>query len=140
MPVSYMTVAQAWLFLLFGYVVTVVIELPILVAGLHRRHGMRDRIVAGFLLTAFTYPVVVLVLPSVCTLLNITSRGVYLLIAEVFAPVAEVVFFRFICGRPLLAGPDRDAAVIVVANLASFVLGEIVLSPMILNVVRLLAA
>lgn len=140
MPVSYMTVAQAWLFLLFGYVVTVVIELPILVAGLDRRHGMRDRIVAGVLLTAFTYPVVVLVLPSVFTLVNIPSRGVYLLVAEVFAAVAEVVFFRFIFGRPLLTGPDRDAAIIVVANLASFLLGEIVLSQAILNVVRLLAA
>ena len=47
-----------------GYLLTVVVELPVLLVGLSRRHSIRDRILAGLALTAFTYPIVVCVLRS----------------------------------------------------------------------------
>lgn len=43
---------------------TVVVELSVLLVGLSRRHSIRDRILAGLALTAFTYPIVVCVLRS----------------------------------------------------------------------------
>ncbi|HIE95620.1 MAG TPA: hypothetical protein EYG03_16665 [Planctomycetes bacterium] len=122
--------------MLFGYIATVTIELPILFSCLSRKHKRSQRITAGFLLTAFTYPIVILVLPGVFTLLEIDSRPIFLLCAETYAPLAEVLFFRFVVNQKLLARPDRDAFVIIVANLCSFVLGEAVLSHAIMDAVR----
>lgn len=119
---------QLWLFLLLGYVATVMVELPVLYVGLAPRHSRRDRVIYGLLLTAFSYPVVVLVLPAVFALLRIDSRAAYLAIAETYAPVSEALFFRFLTSQRMLARPDRDVAAIVLANLASFLLGEMYLS------------
>src|SRR5438309_6810655 len=79
---------NVWLFLPVGYLVTILIETPVLLVGLSARHPLRRRLFAGLWLTACTYPVVVLVLP-----LLIASRGPYLLAAETFAPVAECALF-----------------------------------------------
>jgi hypothetical protein len=51
------------------------------------------------------------------------SRSVFLLVAETFAPVAECVLFWLAFGKD---ATWRDFAVIVIANLASFGLGEVV--------------
>jgi len=51
------------------------------------------------------------------------SRAFYLLIAEVFAPVAECLLFWLAFGKE---AKWRDFAVIVIANVASFLVGEIV--------------
>ncbi len=55
------------------------------------------------------------------------SRAAYLAVAETFAPLAECLLFRAAFGtdrcRP--AGTVRDGAAIVLANLASFGLGEV---------------
>ena len=121
-------VGNLWLFLIIGYVATVAIEVPILLVGLSPDVGVKERITTGLLLTAFTYPIVVLVLPALFTMTGVTSRPGYLLVAETFAPVAEVLFFRFIMNKRLLSRLDRDAVTIVVANLASFLIGELFLS------------
>ncbi len=112
-----------WYFLSVGYVLTVLIELPILVVGLGREHPIRRKLIAGFWLTACTYPVVILVLPPLLIGPSRHSYLIYTVVAETFAPVAECLLFRaaFDCLS------RRDAAVIVLANLASFGFGEILI-------------
>ena len=50
------------------------------------------------------------------------SRALFLLVAEVFAPVAECLLFWLAFGEET---KWRDFGVIVVANLASFLTGEV---------------
>ena len=109
-----------WQFLTIGYLLTIGIETPILFFGLSAHHSKRRRVFAGLWLTACTYPIVTLVLPL---LLVDYSRAFYLLIAEAFAPVAECLLFWIAFGKETTW---RDFAVIVVANVASFLLGEVV--------------
>jgi hypothetical protein len=108
-----------WRFLPVGYLLTIAIEVPILLAGLSRHHSKTRRVITGLWLTACTYPIVVLVLPL---LMVNQSRAVFLLLAEVFAPVAECLLFWLAFGKE---SRWRDFAVIVLANLASFLVGEI---------------
>jgi len=115
-----------WRFLPLGYVVTVAIELPILWLLLSKRHSTKTRLIAGFWLTAVTYPIVVIVLPLV--LGPDVSRATFLLLAETFAPAAECVLFYFAYSRDFprdRAATFRDMAAVVVANLASFLTGEL---------------
>ncbi|HEV8590186.1 MAG TPA: hypothetical protein VGQ72_15065 [Pyrinomonadaceae bacterium] len=114
-----------WRFLPLGYLFTILIETPILLVGLSPRHSIKRRLAAGVWLTACTYPIVVLVLPP---LFANTSRTVYLVVAETFAPVAECILFWLAYGRAEELGKRsvwRDFATIVVANLASFGVGEV---------------
>lgn len=116
---------ELWRFLPVGYLFTILIETPILLFGLSARHPIRRRLLAGIWLTACTYPIVVLVLPL---LFADRPRSVYLSVAEVFAPVAECVLFGIAFGFKDDEGKTiawRDFAVIVIANLASFIAGEI---------------
>ncbi|HKP83415.1 MAG TPA: hypothetical protein VJT69_15395 [Pyrinomonadaceae bacterium] len=115
-----MSPSELWRFLPLGYLFTIAIEIPILFFGLSAHHSKLRRIVAGIWLTACTYPIVTLVLPLI--LLN-ESRSFYLLAAETFAPVAECFLFWLAFGKE---ARWRDFAVIVIANLASFLLGEVV--------------
>lgn len=110
---------ELWRFLPIGYLLTIAIETPILLFGLSARHSKRRRIVAGIWLTACTYPIVTLVLPL---LLMNHSRAMFLLVAEVFAPIAECLLFSLAFGKE---SRWRDFVVIVIANLASFLAGEI---------------
>ncbi len=115
-------------FLVFGYLLTVLIEIPILVVGFGRKYPTSETFVNGILLTGVTYPVVVMVLPGLFRATGSDSRLMYLAIAETFAPVAEVLFFRYLTDTRLWRRLDRDAVVIVVANLVSFLMGEAGLS------------
>jgi hypothetical protein len=112
--------SELWRFLPIGYLFTIAIEVPILFFGLSAYHSKLRRLGAGIWLTACTYPIVTLVLPL---LLVDGSRAFYLLVAETFAPVAECLLFRLAFGKEVRW---RDFGVIVIANLASFLLGEIV--------------
>jgi hypothetical protein len=123
-----MSIGTLWLLLICGYLLTILIEIPILIMGLPRKFAVKDTIVNGLLLTAITYPVVVLVLPAIFTGMGIENRVLFLAVAESFAPITEVLFFRYLIDQPLAARLDREAAVIVVANLTSFLLGEAGLS------------
>ena len=120
-----MSPSELWLFLPFGYALTILIETPILIIGLSRRHSIKKRLLAGVWLTACTYPIVTLVLPL---LFNHNQRILYLLVAETFAPVAECVLFWLAFSQAEDPGSRamwRDFIAIVIANLASFGLGEV---------------
>lgn len=114
------------LFLPVGYLVTVLVETPVLLAGLSPKlTTLRQRFFAGLWLTACTYPIVVLVLPIIFAS---SPRSEYLLVAETFAPAAECALFwlAFARGRGGAAGAlVRSFAAIVVANLFSFIAGEV---------------
>jgi hypothetical protein len=114
--------------MLVGYLLTVAVEALVLAALLSRRHSLRVRFFAGVWLTACTYPVVWLVLPP---LFDDQPRWLYLLAAETFAPAAECAIFWFAFVRPL--SPDRratarDLVAIVLANLCSFGVGEVLIA------------
>lgn len=114
-----------WLFFPLGYLFTILIETPILLIGLSKRHSIKRRLIAGVWLTACTYPIVVLVLYP---LLVSTSRTAYLIVAETFAPVGECILFWLAYGNREELGTRsmwRDFATIIVANLASFAAGEV---------------
>jgi len=111
--------SELWHFLPLGYLVTIAIEIPILLVGLSAGHSKLRRLLAGIWLTACTYPIVTLVLPL---LFVNQSRAVFLLVAEVFAPVAECALFWLAFGKQ---STRRDFGIIVLANLASFLVGEV---------------
>ena len=115
-----MSPSELWRFLPIGYLVTISIEIPILFFGLSGHHSKLRRVLAGLWLTACTYPIVTLVLPLVFW---DQPRAVFLLVAEVFAPLAECLLFWLAFGRNVRW---RDFGAIVVANLASFLIGEVV--------------
>ena len=120
-----MSPSELWLFFPIGYLFSILIETPVLLIGLSQRHPIKRRLIAGIWLTACTYPIVVLVLPL--ALANI-SRAKYLVVAEVFAPVAECLLFWLAYGESDQVGKAsmwRDFGAIVIANLASFLGGEV---------------
>jgi hypothetical protein len=116
---------ELWRFLPFGYALTVLIETPILVAGLPAAISLRRKLFCGIWLTACSYPVVVLVLPA---LFFGASRWQYLAVAETFAPAAECLLF-WLAFRKTAVFTTRDwaggFATIIIANLTSFGVGEI---------------
>jgi hypothetical protein len=120
-----MSPSELWRFLPLGYLLTILIETPILIVGLSRRHPFKRKVLAGVWLTACTYPIVTLVLPL---LFPPDSRTIYLIVAETFAPAAECVLFwlafgeRGSVGKP---GMWRDFIAIILTNLASFGVGEV---------------
>ena len=117
--------SELWRFLPIGYLFTILIETPILIIGLSRRHSIKRRLIAGVWLTACTYPIVVLVMPLA---LASVSRAIYLTVAEIFAPVAECTLFWLAYGEPDQFGKRsmwQDFAAIIIANLASFIGGEV---------------
>src|SRR5438876_8558371 len=116
---------ELWRFLPLGYLLTILIETPILLIGLSSRHPFGRKLFAGVWLTACTYPIVILVLPL---LFAPNQRFLYLLVAETFAPVAECILFWLAFGNREAVGTRtmwRDFMVIIVANLASFGIGEV---------------
>jgi hypothetical protein len=116
---------ELWRFLPLGYLLTILIETPILCLGLSRRHPLNRKLLAGIWLTACTYPIVTLVLPLLFTP---DQRAQYLVVAETFAPVAECVLFWLAFGKTEEVGKAsiwRDFITIIVANLASFGAGEV---------------
>src|SRR5436190_10096371 len=113
-----------WKFLPIGYLFTILIETPVLLIGLPPKVSITQRLSLGVWLTACTYPIVVLVLPVI---FYGQSRALYLLVAETFAPVGEcLLFWLAYRNRGLVIGDwIRSFVVIVIANLASFGLGEV---------------
>jgi len=120
-----MSPSELWRFLPLGYLLSILIETPVLLVGLSEHHSFARKLCAGVWLTACTYPIVTLVLPLI---FMDRSRTLYLIIAETFAPVAECVLFWLALGSSEEVGKAsmwRDFAAIVVANLASFLGGEL---------------
>ena len=117
-----MVTEDLWRFLPLGYLFTVAVETPVLVLLLSARHPLKRRLFAGLWLTACTYPVVVLVLP---TLFAGSARALYLGFAETFAPAAECALFYFAFNVGEVRSTWRDFAAITTANLLSFLAGEV---------------
>lgn len=120
-----MSPSELWRFLPLGYLLTILNETPVLCMGLSRRHPIGRKLLSGVWLTACTYPIVTLVLPL---LFKSNSRTSYLLVAETFAPVAECALFWLAFGTKAELGKTsmwRDFITIILANLASFGLGEV---------------
>jgi hypothetical protein len=112
-------------FLLY-YLLTVGVETPVLLLALSRRHSLPRRLFAGVWLTACTYPVVWYVIPAFLD--PVEDRLWYLIVAETFAPLAECIIFwaAYVWGRSTdRRATLRDLAAIVLANLASFGVGEL---------------
>ena len=109
-----------------GFVLSVLIETPVLVFCLSERHSLRDKLFAGVWLTACSYPIVVWVIP---TFINpIAHKVEYLIVAETFAPLVECLLFWIAFGeREEIGTPTfyRDMMAVILANLSSFVLGEL---------------
>lgn len=105
------------------YLLTIAIETAVLFVGLSARHSIRVKVFTGIWLTACTYPVVWMVLPPF-----FPERGLYLLVAETFAPLAEcgLFWFAFLRDRPRDRLFLQDMLAIVAANLASFGAGELI--------------
>lgn len=125
-PVRNVSLDRLWVFLPFGYLLTILIETPVLLLGLSPKISFKQKLWCGVWLTACTYPIVVLVLPAI--FLDY-SRSLYLVVAETFAPVAEcVLFWLAFRNKNLLETNDwiRCFIAIVLANLTSFGFGEIV--------------
>ena len=118
-------ISELWYFLPFGYLVTILIETPILLIGLSPKVYLKQKLLSGVWLTACTYPIVVIVLAA---FFYGRSRVLYLLVAETFAPLAEcLIFWLAFKSKSALAAGDwaRCFAAIIVANLASFGAGEV---------------
>jgi len=121
-----MTPEQLWAFLPYGYLFTILVETPVLMVGLSEHHPLLRRVLSGLWLTACTYPIVVIVLPQIFDIVE--QRTLYLLVAETFAPVAECALFWVAFGsreRWNTRSMWRDLVTIVIANLLSFGLGEV---------------
>ena len=121
-----MPLDRLWYFLPIGYLTTILIETPVLIFGLSPKLSFKQKLLCGIWLTACTYPIVVLVLPAI--FLDY-SRNLYLIVAETFAPVGECFFFWLAFrGKNLLDTNDwiRCLIAIILANLASFGIGEII--------------
>ncbi len=109
----------------FGYLFTVSIETPVLFAALQPKYSWKTKLAAGFALTACTYPFICFVFPA---FMSPYDSPYYLPVAETFAPLAECfIFWLAFAKRESFRerGTWRDMGAIVVANLASFLLGEI---------------
>lgn len=118
-------VNELWYFLPFGYLFTIAIETAVLLVGISPKLSIKQKLACGVWLTACTYPIVVLVLP---TIFFGQSRALYLFVAETFAPLAECfLFWLAFRSKNLLASWDwtRSFVAIIIANLASFGGGEI---------------
>jgi len=116
--------AELWKFLPVGYLLSVMIEAPVLLVGLSPRHPLGRRLFAGFWLTACTYPIVILVLPRWIDVE--ADRALYLAVAETFAPAAECALFSLAFGSREAVGTwsmGRDLGAIALANVASFLAG-----------------
>lgn len=123
-----MSIRDMWMFLPVGYVLTVLIETPVLIVGLSPRHSTARKIASSIWLNACSYPVVALVLPLV---LAGWPKAVYVAVAEVFAPVCEcLLFLAAFYGPGELWRRDmwRDVGAVTAANIVSFSIGELIIA------------
>ena len=119
------SLSYLWYFFPIGYLTTILIETPVLLFGLSPKMSFKQKLLCGVWLTACTYPIVILVLGA---LLLPYSKALYLIVAETFAPLGECFFFWLAFrGKNLFERRDwmQCFVAIILANLASFGLGEI---------------
>src|SRR5262245_14807640 len=95
------------LFLVY-FLTTVLLATPVLLLGLSRRHPWTRRLFAGVWLSACSYPIVFFVLPELID--RERYWKLYLLVAEVFAPVSECALFYAAFLAPKAAPPGAAPA------------------------------
>jgi hypothetical protein len=119
-----LTPAMLWAWLIPGYLMTFALETPVLIVGLSKPHSLARRIVAGVWLNACSYPIVVITVPA---LIGMEPRWRYLVIVETFAPLVECTLFAFAFHTAAMSAADRrrDLITITLANLTSFIAGEL---------------
>jgi hypothetical protein len=108
-----------------GYFLTVAIETPVLVMALQKKYSLKQKVLAGFALTGFSYPFVCFVFPHLFPVYE--PGSIYLWVAESFAPISECFVFWLLFSKcaPLRDATNcKDLLSIVVANLLSFAVGE----------------
>jgi hypothetical protein len=112
--------------MLAGYVISVAIETPVLLLGLRPKYSFGQKLWAGVLLTACSYPFVCFVFPFIFPRDSALSI-LYIPVAETFAPLFEgFLFWLWFTKRESLKRKAtwRDILTIIAANLASFGIGE----------------
>jgi hypothetical protein len=110
--------------MLFWYLVTIAVETAILVVALSPRHPLKHRIFAGVWLTACTYPILWLVLPSFIDPQQ--HRALYEWVGETFVAVAECLLFWVAFGRTEPRTRRyfvQDMLAVILANVASYKFG-----------------
>ncbi len=114
-----------WRFLVAGYLGSVLVETPVLVWGLSRKHALKDRLLAGFWLTGCTYPVIVLLIPQWVDVH--AQRMAYVAASESFAALAECAIFwwTFDRGTGGTRAWAQDMGTIWMANLLSWAVGAL---------------
>ncbi|MBX9687307.1 MAG: hypothetical protein K2X27_11435 [Candidatus Obscuribacterales bacterium] len=108
-----------------GYLLTIVLEAPILVWGLGARYKLKEKILAVPLLTACSYPFVTILFPIIWNPYEIYPC--YITISETFAPLFECLIFALLFQKAKVISLNQrcsDFLVIILANLFSFVCGE----------------
>ncbi len=115
--------ADLWRFLIPGYFFSIAIETPVLLIGLSRPHSFKRRLVAGFWLTACSYPIVVVAMPLVIGF----NSPYYIPIAETFAALGEAALFALAFHTPEIKRADRirDWIAVIAANLCSYLIGTV---------------
>lgn len=109
---------------LVGYFSSVLIETSVLLFALAKRYSVKQKIFAGFFLTAYSYPFVLFVFPFIWN--PYRQFFIYALVSELFAPISEcaVFYLLFHRGKNLSRSlRAKDYAAVVLANLASFIAG-----------------
>ncbi len=109
-----------------GYLLTISIETPVLVVGLGNRYSMKEKLFAGAFLTGFSYPFVAVFFPLIWN--PYTQYSIYVTVSEIFAPLSECLLFALLFQRrKTLRGREKvmDLVIVVLANLVSYVSGEI---------------
>ena len=109
-----------------GYLLTISMETPVLLLGLANRYSMKEKFIAGALLTACSYPFVAIFFPMIWN--PYENYSTYIAVSEVFAPLSECVVFAFLfqLRKPEITTKQRilDFVAIIAANLFSYLFGE----------------
>lgn len=109
-----------------GYLLTISIETPVLLFGLANRYSIKEKLFAGALLTGFSYPFVAVFFSMIWN--PYKDYATYVTVSEIFAPLSECLLFALLFQtRKKLSARERtiDFAVVVLANLLSYLSGEL---------------
>jgi hypothetical protein len=111
-------------YFLTAYAITISVETPVLLVGLSTRHKIAVKFLAGIWLTACTFPLLSLVLPVLMDPFG--NRFAYVAVGETLVIAGEIGLFwlAFVAATPWISkSMARDAAAIILANIASFAFG-----------------
>ncbi len=107
-----------------GYILSLVVELPVLILALSASYKLIEKVLAGLWLTACTYPAVSWLFSGF-----IQEPVLLTFVREAYAAFGEAFLFWLafvkLAGRTCLR---RDILVVILANVLSFLFGELLKS------------